>query len=382
MNPLVSKLPQVETTVFTVMSKLAADHGAINLSQGFPDFEAPPYLIERLAYHAAQGRNQYAPMAGVEALREAIAGKVASLYRTSVDPETEITVTSGATEAIFATVAAVVRPGDEVILFDPAFDCYEPAVLLNGGKPVRIPLAPPRFGIDWDRVRDALTPATRLILINTPHNPTGAAWDREDIDNLRSVVEDTDIWLLGDEVYEHILFDGREHVSLCRYPDLYARSFVISSFGKTYHVTGWKVAYCVAPPPLTRELRRVHQYLTFATSTPTQWAIADFLVAHPEHHENLGAFYQAKRDLFCDLLTESRFRIDRSSGTYFQLLDYRDVAEAHDVELARRLTIEHKVASIPISVLCEVDPRLPVLRFCFAKDDATLARAAEVLCAL
>ena len=380
MNPFVSKLPHVGTTIFTTMSKLAADSAAINLSQGFPDFNGPAYLVERVAHYVSEGFNQYAPMAGTEALRTATANKVATLYGATVDPESEITITSGATEAIFAAITAVVHEGDEVIVFDPAYDAYEPAIHLNGGVAVRIPLTPPDFAVDWDRVRDSVSQRTRLIITNTPHNPTGATWTHVDIEGLRSVLERTDAYVLSDEVYEHIIFDGKPHLSLARYPDLFERSFVVSSFGKTYHVTGWKVAYCVAPAPLSAEIRRIHQYLTFATSTPMQLAIADFLDSHPEHHETLGAFYQAKRDLFCGLLGDSRFGIRPSSGTYFQLLDYDGFSDEVDVALAKRLTVEHKVASIPISVFYEhppTDQRL--LRFCFAKDDETLRQAAAIL---
>ena len=380
--PLESKLPNVGTTIFTVMSKLAADEGAINLSQGYPDFDGPAELLERVGYYLTNGYNQYPPMAGIEPLRQAIAGKVADLYGVSVDPETEVTVTSGATEALFCAINAVVRAGDEVIVFDPCYDSYEPAVTLAGGICRHLPLHAPDFHVDWDRVHDAVGPKTRLVIVNTPHNPTGAVWDEDDIAGLRSVLARGDIYVVGDEVYEHILFDGRAHVSLCRYPDLFARSFVVSSFGKTYHTTGWKVAYCVAPAGLSAEFRRVHQFVTFTTATPLQYGIADFLKSCPEHHENLGAFYQAKRDLFCGLLANSRFRLTPSAGTFFQLVDYGQISNEPDVELARRWTVEKKVASIPISVFYEEPPTQTYLRFCFAKDDATLERAAETLCEL
>ena len=365
------------------MSKLAADEGAINLSQGYPDFDGPSALLERVGHYLTNGFNQYPPMAGIEPLREAIAGKVAALYGADVDPETEVTVTSGATEALFCAIHAVVRPGDEVIVFDPCYDSYEPAVTLACGLCRHIPMAAPDFHIDWDRVRDAVGPRTRLIIVNTPHNPTGAVWDAQDIEGLRAVVADRDLYVVGDEVYEHIVFDGRQHVSLARYPDLFARSFVVSSFGKTYHTTGWKVGYCVAPVALSAEFRRVHQFVTFTTATPLQYGIADFLRCCPEHHENLGAFYQAKRDQFCDLLDGSRFHLTPSAGTFFQLLDYSHITNAPDTDLARRWTVEQKVASIPISLFYrEPPPQQNYLRFCFAKDDATLARAAEILCRL
>ncbi len=380
--PLESKLPNVGTTIFTVMSKLAADEGAINLSQGYPDFDGPPELLDRVSYYLTHGYNQYPPMAGIEPLREAIAVKVASLYAATVDPDTEVTVTSGATEALFCAINAVIRPGDEAIVFDPCYDSYEPAVTLAGGVCRHIPLLAPDFSVDWDRVHDAISPRTRLLVVNTPHNPTGAVWGEDDIAGLRLATARGDIYVVSDEVYEHILFDGRAHLSLSRYPDLFERSFVVSSFGKTYHTTGWKVAYCVAPAALSAEFRRVHQFVTFTTATPLQHGIADFLSNCPEHHENLGAFYQAKRDLFCDLLSDSRFRLTRSAGTFFQLVDYRQISNEPDTELARRWTVERKVASIPISVFYEDPPPQSYLRFCFAKDDATLKQAAEILCEL
>ena len=380
--PLESKLPNVGTTIFTVMSKLAADEGAINLSQGYPDFDGPTELLDRVSYYLTHGYNQYPPMAGIEPLREAIAVKVASLYAATVDPDTEVTVTSGATEALFCAINAVIRPGDEAIVFDPCYDSYEPAVTLAGGVCRHIPLLAPDFSVDWDRVHDAISPRTRLLVVNTPHNPTGAVWGEADIAGLRLATARGDIYVVSDEVYEHILFDGRAHLSLSRYPDLFERSFVVSSFGKTYHTTGWKVAYCVAPAALSAEFRRVHQFVTFTTATPLQHGIADFLSNCPEHHENLGAFYQAKRDLFCDLLSDSRFRLTRSAGTFFQLVDYRQISNEPDTELARRWTVERKVASIPISVFYEDPPPQSYLRFCFAKDDATLKQAAEILCEL
>ncbi|MDE0039782.1 MAG: methionine aminotransferase [Gammaproteobacteria bacterium] len=364
------------------MSKLAADEGAINLSQGYPDFDGPPLLLERVSHYLTNGYNQYPPMAGIEPLRAAIANKVRTLYGVAVDPETEVTVTSGATEALFCAVTAVIQPGDEAIVFDPCYDSYEPAVTLAGGTCRHIPLCAPDFRIDWNRVADAIGPKTRLIMTNTPHNPTGAVWGPADIDGLRSVATGHDLYVVADEVYEHIVFDGRPHLSLTRYPDLYARSFVVSSFGKTYHTTGWKVAYCVAPPELTAEFRRIHQFVTFTTATPLQYGIADFLEQCPEHHENLASFYQAKRDLFCNFLTGSRFKLAPSAGTFFQLLDYGAITNEADTELAKRWTREEKIASIPVSVFYREPPRQEFLRFCFAKDDATLARAAEILCRL
>ncbi len=379
---LESKLPDVGTTIFTVMSKLAADAGAINLSQGYPDFDGPRELLDRVGHYLSNGYNQYPPMTGIEPLRTAIADKVASLYGATVDPDTEVTVTSGATEALFCAITAVIRPGDEAIVFDPCYDSYEPAVILAGGACRHIPLAAPDFRVDWDRVRDAVGPKTRLLLVNTPHNPTGTVWDADDIEGLRTVVAHRNLYLVADEVYEHVIFDGRRHVSLTRYPDLFARSFVVSSFGKTYHTTGWKVGYCVAPAALSAEFRRIHQFVTFTTATPLQHGIADFLDACPEHHQNLGAFYQAKRDLFCGLLAESRFRLKPSAGTFFQLVDYSEITNESDTELSKRWTVDRKVASIPVSVFYQQPPNQKYLRFCFAKDDATLKRAAQILCQL
>ncbi|MBN8280931.1 MAG: pyridoxal phosphate-dependent aminotransferase [Gammaproteobacteria bacterium] len=375
-----SKLPDVGTTIFTVMSGLAADHGAINLSQGFPDFPAPAALLDRVVHHLRAGHNQYAPMAGLPALREAIARKTLAVYGRAVDPDTEITVTSGATEALFSAIEALVHPGDEVLCLDPAYDAYDPAIRLAGGRPVHVPLSPPAFAIDWDRLRAAVTPRTRLLVLNTPHNPTGAVLSAADMAELADLVRDTRLLVLGDEVYEHIVFDGRRHESLLRHPELAARSLVVSSFGKTCHATGWKVGYCVAPPALTREFRRVHQFVQFCVVTPLQWALADFLDSDPGHYLGLPAFYQAKRDRFCQLLAGSRFRLTPSAGTYFQLLDYGAITDEDDVAFARRLTIEAGVACIPVSVFCAEPPAARLLRFCFAKDEATLARAAEVLC--
>jgi methionine transaminase len=385
--PPISKLPGVGTTIFTVMSELAREQGALNLSQGFPDFDGPRFLLERVQYHLTHGSNQYAPMPGVPALRDAIAGKVADLYGCMIDPDSEVTVTSGATEALFCAIAAVVRPGDEVVVFDPAYDSYEPVVTLQGGTVRHVPLHPPEYRPDWNRVADVVGDRTRLVIINTPHNPTGTVWRATDIAALRSVLADAhargrEIYLLADEVYEHIIFDGNRHESLCRYPDLFERSFVVSSFGKTYHTTGWKIGYCVAPRALSVEFRRIHQYVTFASNTPMQLGLADFLRAHPEHHEHLGIFYQRKRDLFRGLLQDSRFQALPCAGTYFQLLDYSALTSERDVDLARRLACEAKLAAIPVSVFYQHDPGHRVLRLCFAKDDATLRRGAEILCSL
>ena len=382
--PVQSKLPDVGTTIFTVMSALAQKHGAINLSQGFPDFDGPQALLERVQYYLSHGYNQYPPMAGIAPLREAISDKVADLYNCKVDAETEVTVTAGATEALFCAITAVVQPGDEVIVFDPAYDSYEPVVRLQGGRTVHIPLRAPDYRIDWDQVADAITPRTRLMIINTPHNPTGSVWRGQDIEALQVLAARHDFFVLADEVYEHIVFDDVEHVSLCRYADLFSRSFVVSSFGKTYHVTGWKVGYCVAPESLTTEFRRVHQFVNFTVNTPMQHGLADFLRDHPEHHLALPAFYQQKRDLFCELLAGSRFSVVPAAGTYFQLLNYGEISQESDVTLAKRWTESLQIASIPVSVFYadQAAASAPVLRFCFAKDDATLMKAAEILCSL
>lgn len=377
-----SKLPDVGTTIFTVMSALAQQHDAINLSQGFPDFDGPAQLLDRVHHYLTHGYNQYPPMAGVPELRQAIATKVHDLYGRTVDFEHEVTVTAGATEALFCAITAVVGQGDEVILFDPAYDSYEPVVRLQGATAVRIPTFAPDFAIDWQRVADAVTARTKLIITNTPHNPTGSVWSRADIQALTDVTRETRILVLADEVYEHIVFDRQEHVSLNRYAPLRERSFVVSSFGKTYHVTGWKVAYCIAPPLLTTEFRRIHQFVTFTVNTPMQYALADFLVENAQHHHELADFYQAKRDLFNDLLGTSRFKLSPSGGTFFQLLDYSEITDEVDHTLAKRWTAEIGIASIPVSIFYakQTARHQPILRFCFAKDDATLTKAAEILC--
>ena len=377
-----TKLPSVSTTIFTVMSRMAAEHGAINLSQGYPDFDCPGRLRELVAERLNGGCNQYPPMAGVMALREGIAEKVAAYYGYEPDPETEITVTSGATEAIFDAVQAVVHPGDEVIVFDPAYDCYEPAVQLAGGKTLHLPLSLPDYRIDWDRVAQSIGEQTRLIIINSPHNPCGSVLDATDLDRLAELIEGRDIFVLSDEVYEHMVFDGRGHVSVTGHEALRERSFGVFSFGKTYHATGWKLACCVAPPALTREFRKVHQFVTFTSSSFVQYAIADYLAECPEHARELPRFYQRKRDLFCELLAPSRFRFTPSAGTYFQLADYSAISELDDQSFVNWLTREAGVAAIPLSPFYREPPGARHIRFCFCKEDATLARAAEILCRL
>jgi len=374
-----SKLPDVGVTIFTIMSKLANDHHAINLSQGFPDFDVHPDLLALVGNYMRSGHNQYAPMQGVAALRDQIAEKVLALYNASYDPESEITVTSGGTEALFAAISAVVQQGDEVIVLEPAFDSYVPVIKLNGGIPVYVAYKFPDYRIDWDDVRNALSPKTRLIILNSPHNPTGAVFTEKDISELKNILLDTDVLILSDEVYEHIIFDGLRHESISRYPELVERSFVVSSFGKTYHTTGWKIGYCLAPAPLSKEFQRVHQFLTFASNTPIQYAYAEFM-KNKNIYLNLSAFYQQKRDKFLSLIENSRFKAMPCHGTYFQMVDYSSISDEPDVEFSKRLTTEHGVASIPPSVFYHRQVDHKVLRFCFAKKDETLENAAERLC--
>lgn len=375
-----SKLPAVGTTIFTVIGELANRHEAINLGQGFPDFSAPQGLLDRVDYHIQQGHNQYAPMAGVASLREAIAAKVEQSYGRPVSAEREVTVTPGATEALYCAITACIRPGDEVIVFDPAYDSYEPAIELSGGRAVHLPLLPPTFAIDWQRVRDAINPRTRMIILNSPHNPTGATLSAADLETLAELVRETDILLLSDEVYEHLVYDGETHHSLLSHAELAARAFVVFSFGKTYHVTGWKTGYCIAPAALTAELRKVHQYVTFVAVTPIQLALADFMRDCPEHYQQLPGFYQRKRDLFCEHMAGSRFRFTPAQGTFFQLMDYSDISDRDDMAMAEWLTREQGVAAIPVSVFYKEPPAARYVRFCFAKQDDTLIKAAELLC--
>lgn len=373
-----SKLPAGGVTIFSVMSRLAEDVGAINLGQGFPDFNCSPQLIDAVERHMREGHNQYAPMLGVYALREALSRKIELLYERRYDPATEMCVTSGATEGLFTTLTALVRPGDEVLLFQPAYDSYAPAIQLSGGTPVYVTLRRPDYCIDWDEVRRAITPRTRVILVNTPHNPTGMVLDLDDIRELERVLEHTDAFVVSDEVYEHIVFDGVRHESMARHPAIAERAVVISSFGKTYHTTGWKIGYCVAPRALAAEVARVHQWVTYAVNTPIQRAYAE-MVARDPMSTDVTTFYQAKRDLFLRLLQGSRFRPIACRGTFFQVVDYSEITDEHDAEFAIRLTKEHGVAAIPISpFLSGVEPG-PVLRFCFAKRDETLEAAAERL---
>jgi methionine aminotransferase len=379
---ITSKLPRVGTTIFTVMSQLALQHKAVNLGQGFPDFDGPPLLREALARAMADGKNQYAPMTGIPKLREQITAKIARCYGRGVNPDTEVTVTSGATEALFCAIAALVRPGEEVVLLDPCYDSYEPAVELAGARAVHVPLTVPEFAVDWDRLRAAVTPRTRMILINSPHNPTGAVLSRDDLDRLAELVRGTDIIVLSDEVYEHIVFDGAPHQSVLRHEELAARSIVVSSFGKTYHCTGWKVGYAVAPPALSAEFRKVHQYVTFSTFTPAQWALAEVLEKDPGHDVALPAFYQAKRDRFAALIADTRFQRLPVGGAYFQIVDYSAISDRDDLSFCEWLVQEKGVAAIPVSAFYETPPEMKLIRFCFAKTDATLEAAAQRLSGL
>lgn len=373
-----SKLPDIGTSIFSVMTRLANEHGAINLSQGFPDFGCDPALVEAVARAMREGHNQYAPMPGVMALREAIARKAQVCYGASVDPAAQVVVTSGATAALYATLTALVHPGDEVILFEPCYDSYVPVIRLSGGTPVFVSLRYPDYRVDWDAVKRAMTPRTRLILVNTPHNPTGVMWTAEDMKALSALVDGTDILVVSDEVYEHIIFDRRRHESVLRYPELRSRAVVISSFGKTFHTTGWKVGYAIAPPPLMAEVTRVHQFVTFTVHTPTQFAFAEFVSRDPEA-TSLPGFYQEKRDRFLELTRASRFRPLACEGTYFQLMDYSAISDQKDTAVAEWLLKTHGVAAIPVSAFLYKDTGGPVLRFCFAKKDETLAAAAERL---
>ncbi|MDZ4812451.1 MAG: pyridoxal phosphate-dependent aminotransferase [Pseudomonadota bacterium] len=374
-----TKLPKVGTTIFTVMSQLAAEHKAVNLGQGFPDFDGPKRLRDALARAVNEGKNQYSAMAGIPRLREQIALKTERLYGRRVNSDTEITVTSGATEALFNAISLLVRPGDEVVVLDPCYDCYEPAIELNGGRAIHVPLTLPDFSVDWQQVNDACTRRTRAIIVNTPHNPSGAVFSAQDIDALAEIARRHDIAVISDEVYEHIIFDGHEHQSVLRHPELAERSFVISSFGKTYHCTGWKVGYCIAPAALSNEFRKVHQYVTFCTFQPAQWALAEVLEAEPQHYLELPAFYQEKRDRFRTLLAASRFDLLPVAGAYFQIVDYSRISDRDDLSFCEWLTREHGVAAIPVSAFYETPPEMRLIRFCFAKTDATLVSAADKL---
>ncbi len=376
-----SKQPQVQTTIFTKMSQLATEEGALNLSQGFPGFDCSEELQELVRFYA-KGHNQYAPMAGVPLLRQSIANKTDSFCGVSLDADTEVTVVSGAIEALFAAIHCSVSAGDEVIMFDPSYDAYDPIVRLAGGIPVHIPLnSSTGFSIDWEELSRKITSKTRAIMVNSPHNPTGSVWSMEDLDAFAEVVKGTNILIVSDEVYEHIVFDGGQHASVLLHPELRQRSFVCGSFGKTYHITGWKMGYCLAPPYLTQEFRKLHQWVTFSSATPLQYALAEYLKT-PAHYLGLSSFYQQKRDLFASYFKDSRWKILPSHGSFFQCLDYAEISNESDVDLAVRLTKELKVASIPVSVFYEKPPEDRILRFCFAKNDDVLREAAQKLSAL
>lgn len=375
---LSSKLPDIGTTIFTVMSKLATDLNAINLAQGFPGFDCYPYLHDLVTYYVSEGYNQYAPMSGVPIFKKRIAEKTNLVYDVQFDPEKEVTVVSGATEALFAAVTAVVRPGDEVILLEPSYDSYAPAVVLNGGVPVYVPLRLPDFSVDWDRVKSAITDKTRLIMVNTPHNPCGYVWTQNDLDTLAELIQDREIYVVSDEVYEHITFDGRKHLPIFSHPLLKERSFVCGSFGKTFHITGWKIGYCLAPEKLTVEFRKIHQFLTFSTATPLQYALADFMM-EPSRYLHLNGFYNRKRDIFCRGLMDTAFEFTPAHGSFFQLVSYGHLSQEPDYDLAIRMTKEIGVACIPVSVFYHDRTDHKLLRFCFAKDDAVLEKALTLL---
>ena len=375
---LTSKLPDVGTTIFAVMSKMASEHDAINLSQGFPDFPISEKLIDLVTRYMKDGKNQYAPMPGVPELRQALASHYEGRYDLKIDADKEVTITAGATQAIYAALTAIVSPGDEVILFDPAYDCYNPTIRLSGGVPVHLTLKQPNFHIDWDEVEKAITPRTKVIMVNTPHNPSGAILSQDDMLTLQGIAEKHDLIVISDEVYEHIIF-GHNHESALNYEALRARTIAIYSFGKTFHATGWKTGYIIAPEALTHEIRKIHQFLVFSVNTPTQYALAEYLSDHSST-QGISDMYVKKRDVFQHALRASRFDVRPCHGTYFQLLSYQGISDKSDIEMAEWLTKEHKVASIPISVFYNSKEDNKLLRFCFAKNEDTLLQAAEILC--
>lgn len=375
----VSRLPHVGTTIFTVMSALANQHQAINLSQGFPDFDSPKPLLDSVTHYMNSGRNQYAPMAGVPALREAIAAKISALYGVAYHPDTEITVTAGATQAIQSAIAAIISPGDEAIVLEPVYDSYIPAIELCGGKAVICRLVLPDYHVDWSQVRAAITPRTKMILINSPHNPTGSVLSQADLATLAAMLKGTNIVVMSDEVYEHVVFDARKHASVCQVPELAERSFVVSSFGKTYHVTGWKVAYCYAPKELMAEFRKVHQFVVFTVNSVMQYALADFM-QNTGWYEELRAMYQERRDLFRKLIAAAPFELMPCAGTYFQCVRYQ--GDESDVEFCNRLVKDIKVAAIPVSAFYADGFDGHIIRFCFAKSTSTLEAAAQRLARL
>lgn len=376
---IISKLPRVETSIFAVMSGLAVKHKAINLSQGFPDFPVSEKLISSIHDKMKQGFNQYAPMAGVPALRAQIAKKAAFTYGVDYDLESEVTITAGATQALFTAITAFISDQDEVIIFEPAYDSYGPAVRLNGGVAKYIQLKLPNYRIDWQEVIQKITHRTKMIIINTPHNPSGSILSERDMLNLQRITKNTDIIILSDEVYEHIIFDGKKHESVCAYPELVERSIVVGSFGKTFHATGWKIGFVMAPENLMNEFRKAHQFNVFAVNTPIQHALADYMT-DAENYLHLGEFYQQKRDYFVERLKTSRFKIIPSYGTYFQLLDYSNISDENEMDFAKRLITEKGLACIPVSAFYHKKDENKTLRFCFAKGEETLEKAAEILC--
>lgn len=373
-----SRLPEVGTSIFSVMSKLASEHNAINLSQGFPDFPVSEVLVDLIHKNMKAGHNQYAPMPGVLGLRKVIAEVVEKTYQRTTDFETEVTVTAGGTEAIFATIAALVRAGDEIIVFDPSYDCYDPAIRLNGGIPIHINLKAPDFLIDWQHVRNVITSKTRIIMVNTPHNPSGSILAEADIKELQYIALKNNLLVLSDEVYERIIFDDKKHESILKYPALAKQSIAVFSFGKTFHATGWKVGYTVASPEITTEIRKAHQFITFSVNTPTQFALAEHMT-NPDHYLALGKFYQQKRDFFLEQIKGSSFQPLPCHGSYFQLLSYEGISELTETEMAVWMTKEKKLAPIPVSVFYKDGTDQKLLRFCFAKGDETLIKAGEIL---
>lgn len=373
-----SRLPDVGTTIFTIMSKMAADHRAINLSQGFPDFAIDEKLIGLVNQFMLEGQNQYAPMPGLPALRESIADIISQTYQRTVNAETEITVTAGGTQAIFSIISAFINPGDEVILFDPAYDSYDPAIRLSGGIPVQINLRYPDFSIDWDHVTSRITAKTKMIMINTPHNPSGAVLGEQDLKTLETLALKHNLIVLSDEVYERLIFDGIEHQSVLRYPALASQSLAVFSFGKTFHATGWKVGYVVGPEYLMKEMRKTHQFIVFSVNTPVQWALSKYL-KNSANYLNLGNFYQKKRDFFLEQIKGSSWEILPCNGSYFQLLSYKNFSSKPDVEMAEELTKKFKVASIPVSVFYKDKTDNKLLRFCFAKKEETIEAAVKIL---
>jgi methionine aminotransferase len=373
-----SKLPQVGTTIFTIMSALAEEHKAINLGQGFPDFMMSEELIALVNAAMQKGQNQYVHSSGLSILRERIAEKVEYLYRSTINPDTEITITPGGTYAIYTALTTVLQPGDEVIVFEPAYDSYIPNIEINGAIPILVPLVHPAYKIDWQLVKEKISSKTKMIILNTPHNPTGSVIGKDDIEQLRSIVKDTGIFILSDEVYEHLIFDNKEHESMLRYPDLYERSFVCFSFGKTYHCTGWKLGYCVAPPALTNEFRKVHQFNSFSCNSPVQFALAEFL-QQKENYLQVGNFLQQKRDYFQNLMRQTKFKALPSYGSYFQLYSYDAISDESEKEFAIRLTTEYGVATIPVAAFYQKETNNKVVRFCFAKNESTLEEAVNRL---